>query len=63
LLDVDENSITKQYHVFLQSFQIESNEIHATINIKDGMVIFHDDPEKFNNPKVLEEIEQKVSLF
>ena len=43
-------------------FQIESNNIFATINIKDGMVIFHDDPEKYNNPKVLEEIEQKVSV-
>lgn len=43
------------------TFQIESNNIFATINIKDGMVIFHDDPEKYNNPKVLEEIEQKVS--
>lgn len=39
---------------------IKSDEIFATINIKDGMVIFHEDPEKYNNPKVLEEIEQKI---
>ncbi|XKL62575.1 hypothetical protein PGB90_002408 [Kerria lacca] len=39
---------------------IESNKIFATINIKDGMVIFHDDPEKYNNPILLEEIEQQI---
>lgn len=27
------------------------------------MVIFHDDPEKYNNPILLEEIEQQVRII
>lgn len=27
------------------------------------MVVFHDDPEKYNNPRVLEEIERHVSFL
>lgn len=48
---------------FILQFQIECNKIFASINIRDGMVVFHDDPEKYNNPKVLEEIERHVSIL
>jgi len=44
--------------VFLQ---IEDGEIFATINQKDGMVIFHDDPEKYNSPVMLRQLEEEVS--
>jgi hypothetical protein len=41
--------------------QIEDGEIFATINQKDGMVIFHDDPEKYNSPVMLRQLEEEVS--
>ena len=40
--------------------QIEEGEIFATINQKDGMVVFHDDPEKYNSPPMLANLEQQV---
>jgi hypothetical protein len=40
--------------------QIEDGEIFATINQKDGMVIFHDDPEKYNSPAMLRRLEEEV---
>lgn len=40
--------------------QIEEGEIFATINQKDGMVIFHDDPEKYNSPDMLQRLEYEV---
>jgi len=43
--------------------QIEDGEIFATINQKDGMVIFHDDPEKYNSPVMLRQLEEEVSWF
>jgi COP9 signalosome complex subunit 3 len=43
--------------------QIEDGEIFATINQKDGMVIFHDDPEKYNSPAMLRRLEEEVSLI
>lgn len=42
-------------------FQIEDGEIFASINQKDGMVSFHDNPEKYNNPAMLHNIDQEVS--
>ncbi len=46
----------------LSSFfsQIEDGEIYANINQKDGMVCFHDNPEKYNNPAMLHKIDQEV---
>ncbi|MEW5306054.1 MAG: hypothetical protein WDW36_008554 [Sanguina aurantia] len=35
---------------------VEAGEIHATINQRDGMVRFLDDPEQFNNPAVVDRI-------
>ncbi|MFT7797979.1 COP9 signalosome complex subunit 3 [Arapaima gigas] len=39
---------------------IEHGEIYATINQKDGMVNFHDNPEKYNNPAVLHKIDEEM---
>ncbi len=43
--------------------QIEDGEIYASINQKDGMVCFHDNPEKYNNPVMLHKIDQEVRFF
>ena len=46
------------------SVQIETyGEIYASIlPTKDGMVCFHDNPEKYNNPAMLHKIDQEVRL-
>lgn len=44
------------------SAQIEDGEIYASINQKDGMVCFHDNPEKYNNPAMLHKIDQEVRI-
>ncbi|GLH13780.1 hypothetical protein R5R35_008973 [Gryllus longicercus] len=41
---------------------IEDGEIFATINQKDGMVIFHDDPEKYNSPAMLRRLEEEMAV-
>lgn len=41
--------------------QIEDGEIFATINQKDGMVVFHDDPEKYNSPQMLAKLEKEMA--
>ncbi|XP_067928787.1 COP9 signalosome complex subunit 3-like [Watersipora subatra] len=38
---------------------IEDEEIYATMNQKDGMVEFHDYPEKYNNPAMLAFLQQQ----
>ncbi|XP_053974322.1 COP9 signalosome complex subunit 3 [Hylaeus anthracinus] len=40
---------------------IEDGEIFATINQKDGMVVFHDDPEKYNSPQMLANLEKEMA--
>ncbi|EEB16413.1 COP9 signalosome complex subunit, putative [Pediculus humanus corporis] len=40
---------------------IEDGEIFATVNQKDGMVVFHDDPEKYNSPYMLKILEEQVT--
>ncbi|XP_014215702.1 COP9 signalosome complex subunit 3 [Copidosoma floridanum] len=40
---------------------IEDGEIFATINQKDGMVIFHDDPEKYDSPEMLAKLENEMA--
>uniref|UniRef100_A0A6I8Q1G8 COP9 signalosome complex subunit 3 n=1 Tax=Xenopus tropicalis TaxID=8364 RepID=A0A6I8Q1G8_XENTR len=41
-------------------YMIEDGEIFASINQKDGMVCFHDNPEKYNNPAMLHNIDQEM---
>ncbi|XP_043251333.1 COP9 signalosome subunit 3 [Colletes latitarsis] len=41
---------------------IEDGEIFATINQKDGMVVFHDDPEKYNSPQMLAKLEKEMAI-
>jgi len=41
---------------------IEEGEIFAQINQKDGMVVFQDNPEKFNSPFTLRKLEEDMSL-
>uniref|UniRef100_A0A8D8UJW0 COP9 signalosome complex subunit 3 n=1 Tax=Cacopsylla melanoneura TaxID=428564 RepID=A0A8D8UJW0_9HEMI len=40
---------------------ISQNEIYATINKKDGMVVFNDSPQRFNNPMTFAQIEARIS--
>lgn len=39
---------------------IRDREIYATINQKDGMVSFHDNPEKYNNPAIMEDLTKEM---
>ncbi|XP_050394557.1 COP9 signalosome complex subunit 3 [Patella vulgata] len=39
---------------------IEDGEIYATINQKDGMVRFHDNPEEYNNATMLRHIDEEM---
>ncbi|XP_018428131.1 PREDICTED: COP9 signalosome complex subunit 3 isoform X2 [Nanorana parkeri] len=41
-------------------YMIEDGEIFASINQRDGMVCFHDNPEKYNNPAMLHNIDQEM---
>ncbi|CAM1291491.1 COPS3 (predicted), partial [Pycnogonum litorale] len=38
---------------------IEDGEIFATINQKDGMVIFHDNPEKYNDSDMMKKLDEE----
>ncbi|KAJ6740594.1 26S PROTEASOME NON-ATPASE REGULATORY SUBUNIT 3/COP9 SIGNALOSOME COMPLEX SUBUNIT 3 [Salix purpurea] len=40
----------------IQNRLIQDGEIHATINQKDGMVRFLEDPEQYKNSKMIERI-------
>lgn len=40
---------------------IKSGEIFASINQKDGMVVFKDDPEKYNTPEMFLKIQEDIS--
>ena len=46
----------------LHFFQIEDGEIYASINQKDGMVSFHSNPEKYNDPRMLKRLDDQVSI-
>ncbi|XP_062192484.1 COP9 signalosome complex subunit 3-like [Phragmites australis] len=39
---------------------IEDGEIHATINQKDGMVSFHEDPEQYKSVEMVEHIDASI---
>lgn len=40
---------------------IKSGEIFASINQKDGMVVFKDDPEKYNTPEMFQSIQEDIT--
>lgn len=40
---------------------VKGGEIFATINKKDGMVVFKDDPEKFNTPATMQLIQNEIN--
>jgi len=42
---------------------IEDGEIFATINQKDGMVVFKEDPEKYNSPTMLQRLRHEVKFY
>uniref|UniRef100_A0A453S1G7 Uncharacterized protein n=1 Tax=Aegilops tauschii subsp. strangulata TaxID=200361 RepID=A0A453S1G7_AEGTS len=39
---------------------IEDGEIHATINQKDGMVSFNEDPEQYKSSEMVEHIDSSI---
>ncbi|KXJ29960.1 COP9 signalosome complex subunit 3 [Exaiptasia diaphana] len=39
---------------------IEDGDIYATINQRDGMVSFHDSPEKYNSPNMLKKLDEET---
>ncbi|XP_050300575.1 COP9 signalosome complex subunit 3 [Anthonomus grandis grandis] len=41
---------------------IENGQIYATINQKDGMVVFSDEPDKYCGPGVLKTLEEELSF-
>ena len=40
--------------------QIEDGDIYASINQKDGMVVFLDNPEKYNSARMFRKIEDEM---
>lgn len=52
---------TEKWHIFTFLMgQIEDGEIHATINQKDGMVSFHEDPEQYKSVEMVEYIDSSI---
>lgn len=41
---------------------IEEGEIYASISQKDGMVLFHDNPDKYNNTNTVERLQKEVKI-
>jgi hypothetical protein len=41
--------------------KIKSGEIFASINQKDGMVVFKDDPEKYNSPAMFLNVQDDIN--
>ncbi|XP_020896889.1 COP9 signalosome complex subunit 3 [Exaiptasia diaphana] len=42
---------------------IEDGDIYATINQRDGMVSFHDSPEKYNSPNMLKKLDEEIRQY
>ncbi|CAB3987471.1 COP9 signalosome complex subunit 3 [Paramuricea clavata] len=42
---------------------IEDGEIYASINQKDGMVSFHNNPEKYNDPRMLKRLDDQIRAY
>jgi hypothetical protein len=49
--------------LFLPCLQIADGEIFATINQRDGMVSFHDNPEKHDSAGMLKRLDVEVSAL
>lgn len=49
-------------NAFYLVYKIEDGEIFATINQKDGMVTFHDNPEKYNSVGMLMKLDEEVRI-
>lgn len=47
--------------VYAFALQIEDGQIYATINQKDGMVVFKDEPDKYSGPEVLRGLESQLA--
>lgn len=45
----------------LLALQIKSGEIFASINQKDGMVLFKDDPEQYNLPDMFLNVQTNIT--
>lgn len=50
------------YLIDLPLSQIDDGEIHASINQRDGMVVFLDNPEKYNSPTMMAHLDKEVSV-
>ena len=48
------------YFYSIHCFQIQEGEIFATINQKDGMVCFHEDPEQYKTSEVSQNLDVKM---
>ena len=44
-------------------WKIADGEIFATINQRDGMVRFHDNPEKYDSAGMLKRLDQEVCMY
>ncbi|KAK7083996.1 COP9 signalosome complex subunit 3 [Halocaridina rubra] len=42
--------------------EIDDGEIHASINQRDGMVVFLDNPEKYNSPTMMAQLDKEMQL-
>ncbi|XP_028409697.1 COP9 signalosome complex subunit 3-like [Dendronephthya gigantea] len=42
---------------------IEDGEIYASINQRDGMVSFHSNPEKYNDPRMLKRLDDQIRAY
>lgn len=40
---------------------VKTGEIFATVNQKDGMVVFRDNPQKYNTPEMFSNIQSDIS--
>ena len=65
--------LTMVYKLFVQvyfiinvkntRFQIEEGDIYASISQKDGMVLFHDNPDKYDSTCTVERIQKEVYIY
>lgn len=43
--------------------QIEEGDIYASISQKDGMVLFHDNPDKYDSTCTVERLQKEVTAL
>jgi COP9 signalosome complex subunit 3 len=46
--------------VFFLLQKIEDGDIYASISQKDGMVLFHDNPDKYDSTSTVERVQKEV---